>query len=248
MKQYLILFSLIISINISVYSQADVKSLVTLGNDLVELNRYDEAFEKFDEALDYLPSYAPAIDGKANLFILTEDYKKAGKIIDEAIKKNSDYPEFYLTRGIIYIKRNKFSNAIEDFIRALDLAQGLNDKILEGKIYVNRGAAYQKLLENDAALNDYSKAIQLDNTNPNVYLYRGFLYYQNDDHPEALRDFNAVIEIDPKNPFAYYNRGMINFKQDKQLEACDDFHKACELGNNNACKMVINHCINIKNL
>ncbi|NOQ24298.1 MAG: tetratricopeptide repeat protein [Bacteroidales bacterium] len=246
MKQYLLLFLLIFSINCSVFSQSDVKSIVRIGNDLVKLDRYAEALEKFDEALDYLPSFAPAIDGKANLLILMEDYKKASKIIEEAIKRNSDYPQFYLTKGIINIKKNKYEDAVEDLGIALDLAQGLDDKVLESKIYANRGAAYQKLLENEAALNDYSKAIQLDGNNPNVYLYRGFLYYQNNDHPEALKDFDSVIEIDPKNPFAYYNRGMINFKQDKILEACDDFHKACELGNNNACKMVINHCITIR--
>lgn len=247
MKQYILLFIFTVSISTTAFSQADVKSLVRMGDELVKLDRYDEAIKKYDEALDYLPSFAPAIDGKANLLILMDDSKKASKIIEDAIKKNSDYPQFYLTRGIISIKKNKFDNAIEDLNRALDLAQGLNNKNLESKIYANRGAAYQKLLENESALNDYSKAIQLDNTNPNVYLYRGFLHYQNDDHPEALKDFNAVIEIDPKNPFAYYNRGMINFKQGKQLEACDDFHNACELGNTNACKMVINHCIKLKN-
>ena len=60
---------------------------------------------------------------------------------------------------------------------------------------MNRGAAYQKLLETDAALSDYSKAIQLDKTNANVYLYRGFLYYKRNDHPEALKDFNAAIDL-----------------------------------------------------
>ena len=245
MKQILLIFSLLVTINSTVFSQADVGSLVALGNDLISLNRYEEALEKFDEALDYLPSYAPALDGKAGLLILMEDYKKAGKIIEEAIKKNSDYPQFYLTRGKIYIHKGKYKDAIEDLNRALDLAQGLNNKLFENKVYVNRGAAYQKLFEFDAALNDYSKAIQLNDNNPNVYLYRGFLYYQNNDHPEALKDFNTVIDIDPENPFAYYNRGMINFKQDKKDEACDDFHKACEMGNTNACRMVITHCIEL---
>ena len=93
------------------------------------------------------------------------------------------------------------------------------------------------------ALEDYSKAIQLDNTNAVVYLYRGYLYYKDNQHPEALDDFNTVLDLDPENPFAFYNIGMIYFKQEKDYEACDNFHKACELGNTNACKMVISHCI-----
>jgi len=247
MKQILLIFSLLVVINTNICAQADVESITNTGNELVELKRFDEAMEKFEEALDYLPSYAPAIDAKANLLIMMENYKSAGKMIENAIKNNSDYPQYYLTRGIVYIKKGKFEDAIEDLNRALDLSQGMNNKQLENKIYINRGAAYQKLFQNDAALNDYSKAILLNNDNPDVYLYRGFLYYQSNDHPEALKDFNTVIELDPENPFAYYNRGMIYLKQEKMDEACDDFHNACERGNTNACRQVITHCIDLKN-
>ena len=247
MKQILLIFSLLVVINTNICAQADVESITNTGNELVELKRFDEAMEKFEEALDYLPSYAPAIDAKANLLIMMENYKSAGKMIENAIKNNSDYPQYYLTRGIVYIKKGKFEDAIEDLNRALDLSQGMNNKQLENKIFINRGAAYQKLFQNDAALNDYSKAILLNNDNPDVYLYRGFLYYQSNDHPEALKDFNTVIELDPENPFAYYNRGMIYLKQEKMDEACDDFHNACERGNTNACRQVITHCIDLKN-
>lgn len=247
MKHLLLILSLIITINISGHAQADVESITGIADDLVKLKRFDEALEKYNEALDYLPTFAPAIDGKANLLIMLEDYKAAGKLIENAIEKNSDYPQFYLTRGKILIHKNKYENAIDDLNRAHDLAQGSNNKFLENKIYVNRGAAYQKLLKYDAALSDYSKAIQLNDNNPNVFLYRGYLYYQTNEYKEALRDFDIVIEIDPENPFAYYNRGMIHFKQGEEIQSCDDFHKACELGNNNACRMVITHCINLKN-
>ena len=223
-----------------------MKLLVKMGNELIAQNNYEEALEKFNEALDYLPSYAPALDGKASLLILMEDYKGAWKIIDDAIEKNSDYPQFYLTRGKVLIHKGKHKNAIDDLNRALDLAQGLNDKIFENKIYVTRGAAHQKLMAFDAALNDYSKAIQLDENNPNVFIYRGYLYYQNMEYEEALKDFNTVIEIDPENPIAYYNRGMIYIKQGKDDEACEEFHKGCELGNTNACKMVVSRCLDIK--
>lgn len=247
MKHLLLILSLIVTINIAGQAQADVESITGIADDLVKLKRFEEALDKYNEALDYLPSYAPAIDGKANLLIMLEDYKAAGKLIEDAIKKNSDYPQFYLTHGKILIHKDKYEDAITDLNRALDLTQGSNNKFLENKIYVNRGAAYQKLFNYDAALNDYSKAIELNDNNPNVFLYRGYLYYQTNEYEEALHDFNIVIEIDPENPFAYYNRGMIHLKQVKDAEACDDFHKACELGNTNACRMVITHCIKLQN-
>lgn len=245
MKYIFSIFLLIFTINLNVFSQGDAKMLSNLANDLVKLKDYEAALEKYNEALDYLPTFAPAIDGKANLLILMEDYKEAGKLIEEAIKKNSDYPQFYLTYGIVLIHKGKHKDAIENLNRAIDLAYDAKDTFFKSKIYVNRGAAYQKLFNYDAALNDYSQAIQLNENNPNVYMYRGFLYYQSNEYDQALSDFNTVIEIDPENPFAYYNRGMVHLKQAEDAKACEDFHKSCELGNNNACKVVMTRCIEL---
>lgn len=241
------LFSIVLfifTLNI-VSAQGDAKMLTNMAVDLVKLKNYDDALEKFNEALDYLPTYAPAIDGKANLLILKEEYKAAEKLIENAIEKNSDYPQFFLTYGIILIHKGKNKDAIENLNRANDLAYDTKDSFFRSKIYVNRGAAYQKLFNYDEALNDYSEAININENNPNVYMYRGFLYYQTNEYEQALNDFNRVIEIDPENPFAYYNRGMVHLKQQNEDSACEDFHKACELGNNNACRIVMTRCVEL---
>jgi tetratricopeptide (TPR) repeat protein len=245
MKYLLSIFLFILTVHLNVFSQGDAKMLANLGSDLVKLKDYKGALEKFNEALDYLPTFAPAIDGKANLLILMEDYKEAGRLIEDGIKKNSDYPQFYLTYGIVLIHKGKFKDAIENLNRANDLAYESKDSFFKGKIYVNRGAAYQKLLNYEAALNDYSEAIKINENNPNVYMYRGYLFYQTNEYDQALQDFNTVIEIDSENPFAYYNRGMVHLKQSDEEKACEDFHRSCELGNNNACKLVMNHCIEL---
>ena len=248
MKRLLLILSFFISIHFTVFAQhkQDMESLVELGNDLVRLNDYKGALEKYNEALVMLPSYAVAIDGKANVLILMLDYKAASKVIDEGIKNNPDYAPYYLTRGKINIFKEKFSNAVQDFNLALNLNKSTNNKELENMIYVNRGAAYQKLFEKDKALVDYSKAIEQNPDNPNVYMYRGFLYYQNNEFVDAINDFNIVLEIDEQNPYAFYNRGMAYLKLEDNDKACMDFHKSCELGNTNACRMIVSRCLNKK--
>ncbi len=245
MKYFLLLLSLFLMLNTNAFSQADVKNIVKIGNELIEQKDYEGALEKFNEALDYLPSYSPALDGKANLLILMDEHKDAEKLIVKAIEKNSDYAPYYLTRGKIYVLREKFEDAIDDLNRALDLGKGEYGNEFSSKVLVNRGAAHQKLFNYDAALNDYSEAIMLNPKNSEVYLYRGFLYYQREEYDIALKDFNNTIDLDPDNPFAYYNRGMIYLKLQKEDEACDDFHTSCELGNMNACKMVVGTCIDL---
>ncbi|HAN20031.1 MAG: hypothetical protein A2X13_04900 [Bacteroidetes bacterium GWC2_33_15] len=248
MKQILLIIFIVFSINTSIFSQGsiDVESIVDMGNDLIKLNDYNAALEKFNDALNSLPGYSPAIDGKANVYLLLEDVKEAGKIVEDGIKKNPDFAPFYLTRGKVYIIKGRFEDAIDDLNRALDLNSQKNDKEFENMVYVNRGAAYQKLFENEKALQDYSKAIEMNPDNPNVYMYRGVLYYQNNEFNEAILDFNKTLEIDEQNHFAYYNRGMAYLKLDDNDKSCRDFHKACELGNTNACKMVVSRCLNLK--
>lgn len=246
MKRLFSIFFIFLLVNSFLLAQTrDLESIVNLGNDFIKLNNYKAALEKFEDALNSLPTYAPALNGKARVLILMEDYRQAEKTIDKAIEFNSDYAPFYLTRGKAYFHRGKYKSAIKDFNRGLDLIIGQNNKELESEFYVNRGATYQKLLNYDEALNDYSQTIKINPDNPNVYMYRGNLYYQNNDFNEAIDDFDKVIEIDPQNPFAFYNRGMIYLKLQEDDKACDDFHKACELGNTNACKMVVSRCIDL---
>lgn len=248
MKHLLLILSLCVSINFNLLAQhqQNIESLVELGNDLVKLNDYKGALDKYNEALVMLPSYTAALDGKANVLILMSDYKGASKIVDEGIRNNPDFAAYYLTRGKINVFKEKFDDAIDDFNRALDLNQSGKDKELENMVYVNRGAAYQKIFENDKALADYSKAIEMNPNNPNVYMYRGSLYYQNSDFASAITDFDMVIEIDENNHFAYYNRGMAYFKLNENDKGCQDFHKACQLGNTNACKMIVINCMKKK--
>jgi tetratricopeptide (TPR) repeat protein len=128
----------------------------------------------------------------------------------------------------------------------LNSASGLvddEDKEMLNKIYVNKGAVFQKQNDFNNALENYSKALEINKTNPNVFVYRGNLYYKKENYDKALSDFQKVLDLDPNNHVAQYNIGMCFFKQGEKLNACDAFHKACELGNKNACKMVISKCL-----
>jgi len=64
MKQVLLLFSLSVILNTAVFSQSDVKSLTDLGNDLVELKRYEEACEKYEKAIEIYPEIPSTCGGR----------------------------------------------------------------------------------------------------------------------------------------------------------------------------------------
>lgn len=246
MKRTFLFFIVTIITTFSIYSQSNTRidSLIDLGNDYISFNDNDEAMNVFNKALKLDANYAPALDAKINLLIQTNNYKDAGKLAEKAIENNPKFATFYLHIGKCYIHKEKYEESIEYFNHGIELLDSDN-KLLLNKFYVNKGAAYQKMLESDLALENYTKAIELNPNNPNVFIYRGYLYYKNSEFDKAISDFGIVINLDSKNPYAYYNRGMSYMKLEQKDKACRDFHKACEMGNTNACKMVITKCLKL---
>jgi tetratricopeptide (TPR) repeat protein len=227
--------------NLHGQNNAKLDSLVELSNDLINLNDYEEAEDKIDKVLDMNKNYAPAIETKVQILIHQNKYSRANRTIRKALDENPQYPAFHLYKAKVLIQKEDYRGAIEHVNKAQGLTK--NDDKLLNKIFVTKGAAYQKLQNNEKALINYSKALKINDKNPNIFVYRGYLYYKNEEYKKAIKDFKHVMELDPNNHYAQYNIGMSEFKLGNKLEACDAFHKACELGNKNACQMVVSKCL-----
>ena len=65
-----------------------------------------------------------------------------------------------------------------------------------------KDGGYQKAIEN------YTKAIEIDPKNAKAYNNRGNAYSRLRKYKEAIENYTKAIEIDPKNAKAYYNRGI----------------------------------------
>jgi tetratricopeptide (TPR) repeat protein len=228
--------------NHAVHAQSRLDSIIELGDDLLSLNDYKGAENKYEQALKIRENYLPAMKSKINVLLLRDRYNKAQKMAEEAIEKHGSDPSFHLYIGKALIAKERYEEALVHLNSASGLVDD-EDKEMLNKIYVNKGAVFQKQNDFNNALENYSKALEINKTNPNVFVYRGNLYYKKENYDKALSDFQKVLDLDPNNHVAQYNIGMCFFKQGEKLNACDAFHKACELGNKNACKMVISKCL-----
>ncbi len=79
----------------------------------------------------------------------------------------------------------------------------------EAEKFRNSGIEFAVKLENDRAIADFTKAIELDPKYADAYSRRGAAYSNKKDDDRAIADFTKVIELDPKFYFAYINRGGI---------------------------------------
>ncbi|XP_050293749.1 tetratricopeptide repeat protein 1 isoform X3 [Anthonomus grandis grandis] len=66
-------------------------------------------------------------------------------------------------------------------------------------LYANRGACKAKLDRKESAIEDCTKAIELNSTYVRAYLRRAKLYEDSDKLDESLEDFKKLLELDPGN-------------------------------------------------
>lgn len=83
---------------------------------------------------------------------------------------------------------------------------------------------------NKGAIDDWSKAVELDPNMSEAYFNRGIAKGRLADHLGQMADYNKAIELDPNMTHAYYNRGISKAQQNDNKGAIEDFDKVIEIG------------------
>ncbi|SMG15379.1 TPR repeat-containing protein [Marivirga sericea] len=95
--------------------------------------------------------------------------------------------------------------------------------------FYQRGKAYFKIKDYQAAQSDLSKAIKLKPDSAELYAERGLIYYMAKKQDAAMSDFNIAVEMEPENPFRYASRAFIKDHLNDLQGAKNDYQKALEL-------------------
>lgn len=119
---------------------------------------------------------------------MTEDEKLAAKENAEQLKND----------GNNLFKNQEFKKSIEKYTNALKICPTVypNERAI---LYGNRAAAKIKLDSKNSAIDDCSKAIELNPHYIRAILRRAKLYEDTEKLDESLEDYKKVIELDPKN-------------------------------------------------
>ena len=95
--------------------------------------------------------------------------------------------------------------------------------------FVASGLEKSKTGNYDAAIEDYTKAIELNSTFTGAYMNRGLAKTNQGNFDGAIADFTQVIAIKPSLFEAFLNRGSAELLQGNLAAAQTDFTKALEL-------------------
>jgi len=116
---------------------------------------------------------------------------------------------------------------------AIELYNGLIRRFEDiAPLFGRRAASYLSVGNSQAALIDYSRAIELAPHEASFWLQRSFIYGELQAWNEARRDLDEALRLTPLDPELYYHRAQVLLQQNKPAEAMVDFCEATQLDPN----------------
>ncbi len=192
-----------------------------------KLENIDAAIAAFKRAIKEEPNYAAAYAGLSEAYLkkynLTDDNKWVTLAIencDKALELNDQLAPVMVTRGLIYNETGRYSEAVEEFNKAIIIAP------LNGDAYLNLALTYRSLNELTKAEDTYKKAIQVRPKYWGGYNSLGSFYYHHGRYAEAAGQFSKVIELTPNNTRGYAHLGAAYFALDRWEDAAAVFERS----------------------
>ena len=103
------------------------------------------------------------------------------------------------------------------------------------RMYHNRGLALHALDIRTNAVEDYSKAIEINPKYAHAYSDRGATYFELGQYEKALADFDQAIALNPELVLAYAGRALALGALHREPEARQAAREACAQGWQQAC-------------
>ena len=136
------------------------------------------------------------------------------------------YVIFIIVRGAIvshWVSKGNYALSKKEFDNALYAY----NKVIKKKptlaiAYHNRGMVYYYKNQNDLAMSDYTKAIELEKL-AGSYNNRGVIYKITGQYDKAISDFDKAIELDKKDVMVYINKAETYEELGRKLEAIEAY-------------------------
>ena len=237
---------------------------------LISIEKFSDAFEILDDLLIRNNKRYRAIEMRADLLMLTNDYKSAAKEYTKAanIKKND--VNYKIKAANAYFKNKKFSKALQFYNEAIK-KQTYNIQVYKKKaetelllkkyenvqnsinyflkFYPNNsearyisGKTYINTNEPISALEQLNICLLNDHSKPIYFIERADIYITSGLYENAIYDYSMALDINPKLAEVYFKRGIAKLNIFEYKAACSDFKKAKSLNHHKADDYLLKHC------
>ena len=215
---------------VSIKHNSSEEKLFFDGMNYFKMKQFDNAIKAFDQLTKESPNCAEAYAYLSQ----SKYYKNISsthpiadpsilQLDDKAIELEPNNPLFHCFRAL----HSPIYYVVE---YDLEKALALNPKL--SYAYYCKGIVSEIKKDDQAAIDNFTKAIDLEPSDDIYYMDRGDIYYQLDDYAKAMEDYKMVLKLNPNNSDAYFSIGDINYSLENYDEALNGYSKAIEIDPN----------------
>ncbi|MEG4984459.1 tetratricopeptide repeat protein [Microcoleus sp. BR0-C5] len=196
------------------------------GQCLQNLERYDEALESFERAIELDPNDLSALVLRGYVLYNLKRYDDALASFDRAIELEANYQSIWALRSYVLDNLKRYEEALVSFDRAIELGANYQE------IWLIRGNVLNKLKRYEEALASYDRALELDPNDKLAWYLRADVLNNLERYEEALESYDRALELDSNYQQYWIKRGNILKYLDRYEEALESYDRALELDPN----------------
>lgn len=156
--------------------------------------KYPAAIKYFGLAMGGDPSNVDLMYGMGQAYAGSGDYATALDLFQEVLRQRPEYPGVHLMMAKIYSRKKDH----EEAIRTLEAGARIDKR--NPMLFFVLGRECQAVGDNSAAIDNYSKALKLDEVKYlEAYRYIGNIYYKDRDEKRAKKYYATYIKLGGKN-------------------------------------------------
>jgi Tfp pilus assembly protein PilF len=170
-----------------------------LGKAYLDKKQYEKARLEFEKVIKLDSRLLGAYDNLATIYIdHFRQYDRARAYLNEAIRRNPDYPSPYLNLGVINLHLKQLPEAIINFKKVLELDP-------ENHLgHYNLAAACFNLRNYEEAVSIIKKGINIWPGSSKLYGLLGVTWYHKGEKAKAEAALTRALDLDPSNGMAEY--------------------------------------------
>lgn len=173
------------------------------GFELLNLKKYEEAIPLFKKAIELDTTNITYFENLGLTYKKIKAYSKMLTNYKDAIKYFPYEPDLYYYCGDAYQEMEQFEKARLAYTKAIKVA-GDDDTVEYLYLYYfNRGNVYLKMKENENAMKDFNRTIELEPYFHGAFNNRGFIKFNKQDKRGACDDWNKALELGNKKVGRY---------------------------------------------
>lgn len=207
-------------------SPSTVEQFTQRGQQHYEAGRLDQALADFTSVLQMEQDNAFAMSSRGWIFYKRGDYQTALAAFDRAIQTDKTMLYAYHGRAVVEMDTGDYDEAIADLTHAI--VNATDDEEL-AEYYNERGVAYSRLDDPNAALDDFDRAIAANDAYAWGHGNRGNMLILFEEYEQAADALRKAIDLDSTEPDFLWMMGQVAHEVERHEDALVLYEGAIEL-------------------